>query len=147
MIQALILTAAIFERPGLASDRPVREEILLSTHGDDISFDRVDIVGSTRRPLALTFTNQASQGSGISHNVVILKPGSEDAVFARLYEVNFDLTQMTDHHLIVALGKPLSPGQSETLVVKFNEPGVYPFVCLMPGHGDMMGMKGKITVR
>jgi uncharacterized cupredoxin-like copper-binding protein len=124
-----------------------RVQILLSTQGDDISFDKREIEASVSKPLAIQFTNRASRDSAIIHNTVILRPGTEDQVFARLAEVDYDLAKLAGHPSVLAMGNPLEPGQSETLVVEFPEAGSYPFVCLMPGHGDMMGMRGVIVVK
>jgi plastocyanin len=122
-------------------------QILLSTQGDDISFDKREIEASVDRPLAIQFTNRASRDSAIVHNTVVLQPGTEEIVFAKLAEVDYELAKLAGHPAILALGAPLQPGQSETLVIKFPAAGTYPFVCLMPGHGDMMGMKGVILVK
>jgi plastocyanin len=124
-----------------------RIQILLSTQGDDISFDKREIEASLDKALAIQFTNRASRDSAIVHNTVILKPGTEELVFARLAEVDYDLAKLAGHPAILAMGRPLEPGQSETLVIQFPEAGTYPFVCLMPGHGDMMGMRGIILVK
>lgn len=127
---------------------PLRVDVRLSTKGDDVSFDKHELDVPTGRRLAITFVNGASAESAIFHNVVVLMPGpdTETQIFQKLYEVNFDLTKMVGDPRILALGKTLAPGDTETLTLQFPGPGTYPYVCLMPGHGDMMGMRGTIVV-
>ena len=132
---------------GSASAGPVRVDVVLSTRGDDISFDKQLIEVPSGRRLEITFKNEASERSAITHNTVVLLPGTETETFRRLHDVSFDLSQMAGDPGILALGTTLAPGDSETLSLRFPGPGSYPFVCLMPGHGDMMGMRGIIVVR
>ena len=131
-----------------ASGGPQRAEVRLSTNGDDISFDKRLIEVSNGRRLAITFVNGATPDSAIYHNTVVLMPGAENeaAIFRHLYDVSFDLGKMVGDPGILALGSALAPGQVETLMLRFPGPGTYPFICLMPGHGDMMGMRGTIVV-
>ena len=126
---------------------PQRAQILLSTMGDDIAFDHTAIEAEQARPLEITFTNKASAESAITHDVVVLLPGTQDAIFEALRAVDYDLQKLKGDPRILALGAELQPGRTQVLTVQFPAPGVYPFVCLMPGHGDMMGMSGTITVR
>ena len=47
---------------------------------------------------------------------------------------------------VVAHTKMLGPKESDSITLKFSEPGVYEFICTFPGHFQL-GMKGTITVQ
>lgn len=131
---------------GAAIAGPVRVEVQLSTDGT-FSFDQQQIVVPSGRRVALTFVNGASPESRMVHNTVVLRSAEDEvATFRHLYTSGFDLAAVADDPGVLALGRPLGPGETETLSVRFPGPGTYPFVCLMPGHGDMMGMRGTIVV-
>lgn len=122
-------------------------KVKLSTKGDDVSFDLSQIEARADRPLNITFVNRASADSGITHNVVVLMPGAEAAVIQRLADRGYQIEAFEKDPDVLGFGHALAPGASETLVVRFPGPGTYPYVCLMPGHADMMGMRGDIVVR
>lgn len=121
-------------------------EVHLSSHGDDIAFDRGTLHATTAHPLRLTFTNQASPGSDIFHNVVVARPGAGDALLQQLSEGSYDLGFLMGDARVIGMTRPLHPGESQTLTLSFDQEGAYPFICMMPGHGDLMGMRGVIEV-
>ena len=58
---------------------------------------------------------------------------------------NYELDKV-DQTMILAKTKILNPGESDTITFKPSSPGKYMYVCLMPAHGDMLGMKGYLTI-
>jgi azurin len=85
------------------------------------------------------------------HNVLVLKPGKEQAVGNQANTMITDPQAMTKNYIpeaakedIIAHTKILQDGQSETIEFTLpNTAGEYPFICTFPGH--WMLMKGKIT--
>lgn len=64
-------------------------------------------------------------------------------VFSELVQVNNAME--TDPGIVVAESGLVQAGESESLVVTFDEPGVYQFLCTVIGH-FVAGMHGTITV-
>ena len=120
--------------------------VSLSTKGNDIAFDQTSIQIPFAETITLTFANQALKGSEILHNVAILKPGSLDKFLNALQLSGYDLDKIKNDPSILIMTEALSPGASQTVEFHPGEPGFYPFVCVMPGHADMLGMKGILNI-
>ena len=125
---------------------PATIEIKLSTHGNNIAFDKNAIEVPLGKKVSVRFVNQASKESEILHNVAILKPGTFDEVIKELQKNGYDIEKMRKHPSIITMSKALAPAQEETLTFTPKEPGEYPYICLMAGHADMLGMKGIFKV-
>lgn len=125
---------------------PVVVQIDLSTKGDDIAFDKTSIQLVAGRRYRIRFRNLASPDSMIAHNVVVLRPGSEDRVIAKLQAVGYDLASLADDPDIIARSNTLNPGEHGEVAFAPVEAGIYPYLCSMPGHGDILGMKGLVNV-
>lgn len=122
------------------------QTIHLSTKGDDIAFDKSAISAPAGKDLALTFANDAKMDSEILHNVAVLKPGKADEVIKILQGNGYEIEKLRGSPLVIAMTKQLAPGTAEILKVPALEPGEYPFLCLMAGHADMLGMKGVLSI-
>jgi len=122
-------------------------DIRLSTKGNDIAFDQEAIQVPFSKTIKINFVNEAVMDSEILHNVAILRPGSYDSLMKELQASGYDIEKFRNHPNVIAMTKALDPGQSETLSFTPDKPGFYPYVCLMAGHGDMLGMKGILNVK
>ncbi len=122
-------------------------DLKLSTSGNDIAFDKGEIEAPFGSTIKIRFFNQAAKGSEILHNVAILKPGTYDEFIKDLQKSGYDLEKMSKHPSIITMTKTLSPGDEESVSFLPSEPGSYPYVCIMAGHGDMLGMKGVLKVK
>ncbi|MDD9952328.1 MAG: plastocyanin/azurin family copper-binding protein [Zetaproteobacteria bacterium] len=123
--------------------------INLSTKGNDIAFDSEAIQVPFGRDFPLIFKNRAKTDSEIIHNIAILKPGSTDVVLEYFEEHDYDMDLMRKHPAVLAMTPQLEPGQTGTLQLGpklLSKPGLYPYICLVPGHADMLGMKGVMSV-
>ena len=84
----------------------------------------------------------------MSHNFVILKPGSNDAKFAEasaMVRPDFIAPPLKSQ---VLFATPLA-GNGETVSAEFTapaKPGRYTFICTFPGH-FAAGMKGVLVVK
>ena len=122
-------------------------QVRLSTKGNDIAFDQAAIQVPFGKKVQLKFSNEAAKGSEILHNVAILKPGTTDEVLKELQANGYDIAKMRTNKSVIVMTKALEPGAEETLEFLPSEPGFYPYICLMAGHADMLGMKGLLNVK
>lgn len=121
-------------------------DVDLLSEGSEIKFDKQTINVKFGQSIHLTYRNKAPLDSEITHNVAIINLGFEDRLIASLKEHDYDLSKI-DQKYFVAKTKILNPGESDTITFKPKKPGVYTYICLMPGHGSMLGMKGYLTVQ
>ncbi|MFK7873824.1 MAG: plastocyanin/azurin family copper-binding protein [Oligoflexales bacterium] len=123
--------------------------INLSTKGNNIAFDTEKIKIKLGQGLRIKFKNLAFKDSGIFHNIAILKPGTLDEVLTYFEANDYDQKKVSEHKAVIAITPMLNPNQEQEVVVKpsqLSKPGEYPYVCLVPGHADMLGMKGVLVV-
>jgi azurin len=81
----------------------------------------------------------------MTHNVVILKPGTDIADFADVAH-NAPKEQYVPSavaSLIIAHTRLISGGESDEVEFMIDQPGVYDFICSFPGHWGTM--QGKIV--
>lgn len=67
-----------------------------------------------------------------------------------LEKVDYDAEKIAKHPSVLAISPTLDPGKSAEFVLTpkmLDKPGFYPYVCLIPGHADMLGMKGVLHVK
>lgn len=134
-------------RSNAAAKNEALIDVRLSTKGNDIAFDQEAIQVPFGKVIKINFVNEAVKDSEILHNVAILKPGTYDSLMKELQASGYDIEKFRNHPSVLAMTKALDPGQSETLSFTPDKPGFYPYVCLMAGHGDMLGMKGMLNVK
>lgn len=140
---AWLLTATT-RNPALASGDAI--EINLSTKGNDIAFDQATIQIVAGQSVRIRFINQAALSSEIQHNIAILRPGSLDAVIKALQKGEYEIEKLRSDRNVIAMTRVMNPGSEEVLEITLKEPGVYPYICMMAGHADIMNMKGLINV-
>jgi azurin len=121
--------------------------VKLSTTGNEVTFDQQRIDLPLVKTIRLRYKNDAPLDSQISHNVALIRPERVDAVMAILQEHDYNLDSLKGSPDILVITKVLNPGQED--VVDFSPPsaGQYIYICLMPGHGDMLGMRGVLTIK
>lgn len=122
-------------------------DVRLSTKGNDIAFDQTAIQVPFGKKVQLKFINEAAKGSEILHNVAVLKPGTTDKVLKELQSNGYDIEKMRTNKSVLAMTKAIEPGAEAELEFMPDKPGFYPYICLMAGHADMLGMKGTLNVK
>lgn len=120
--------------------------VILSTNGNDIAFDQTALQVPMAETVSMRFSNEAAKGSEILHNVAILKPGSLDVFLVDLQKSGYDIEKVKNHPSVLAMTAALLPGSNEVLNFQPPGPGFYPYVCVMAGHADMLGMKGVLNI-
>lgn len=130
---------------GVSKSDAVEFKIHLVSNSGDISFDKKKISVPFGKKIILTYFNDSETSSEILHNVAVIKMGMEKNVVESLVKNNYDLSKV-DPSYFLARTKVLKPGEKDTISFQPSEPGEYTYICLMPGHLTMMGMKGTLTV-
>ena len=127
-----------------AVNEPVLFNIELMTSGEEFSFDKKLIEAPIGKKIKLKYSNKMDQ-QGVYHNIAIVKLSKEKELFKNLKKVNYDLKKV-DRSILLAMTKELKYGESDTVEFMPDEVGIYVYVCLLPGHGDMMGMRGELRI-
>ena len=121
-------------------------EVRISAVPNQLAFSPTEVRVRTSRQVRLTFDNPDIQ----IHNLVIVKPGSENEVGSLADQMAQDPDAFAKHFVptsdkIVWSSPLVNPNQR--VVLDFSapaEPGRYPFICTFPGHWRVM--KGTLVV-
>jgi azurin len=113
---------------------------------ENMRFDKEVFKVHAGKKVSLIFKNTAAPSvAAMSHNVVILTPGTEIADFAEVAR-NAQKEQFIPSaaaSLIIAHTRLIGGGESDEVDFTINQPGVYDFICSYPGHWGTM--QGKIV--
>jgi azurin len=130
--------------PG-AEQQPFTDTIDLQAN-ENMRFNKELFKIHARKKIILIFKNtSASSGAAMTHNVVILEPGTDIADFADVAH-NAQKEQYIPSaaaSLIIAHTRLVSGGESDKVEFTIDQPGVYDFICSTPGHWGTM--QGKIV--
>lgn len=113
------------------------------TGSDDMKYDKTLFKVKAGQKITLDFKNVGKQpAAAMSHNVVILKPGTDVQAFGEAAipaaATGHIPPSMTDD--VLAHTKLLGPGESDKITFTLPDAGVYDFICTFPGHfGTMHG--------
>lgn len=150
-VGVVCMMLAIVSGQGFGKDKNKKEEISLSvslsTKGNNIEFDQKSLQVPFGSKVTLKFRNMAATHSQIDHNVVILKPGTEDSFIADLQRDSYDMEKVRKSPHVIVVSRLLHPEEETKISFTPEKPGFYPYLCVMPGHGDILGMKGVLYVK
>ncbi|MCS7056508.1 MAG: plastocyanin/azurin family copper-binding protein [Thermoflexales bacterium] len=127
-----------------ASGTPVTLEI--GSKGDALEYDKTTLEVPAGSKVTLNLKNNASPGSGVLHNWVLVRPGTLDAVAAdgiAAGEANGYLKP--NDNRVIAHTKMAKEGETVSVTFDAPPPGTYDFVCTFPGHATLM--RGKFIVK
>ena len=133
--------------PLYAAAPPIKVEV---TVNDQIRYSTKRLEGKAGVPMAITLKHTGKiPKASMSHNMVILKPGSMVASISAkcglAKDTNYIASDAETRSAILAFAPQLGPGDSHVIKFTPKEPGDYPFLCTFPGHfGEMSGI---ITVK
>jgi azurin len=146
-MKIILLIIAAMIAPLAAATAPIKIEI---TANDQMRYSTKKIEGKVGVPMEITIKHIGKiPKASMSHNLVILKPGSMMAMISakciQAKDNNYIATDAESKAAILAYSPQLGPGESH--VVKFTptEVGNYPYLCTFPGH--FSEMNGIITVK
>lgn len=120
------------------------------TAGDDMKYDKTTIAAKPGEQLRIVLKPKGAMPKiAMSHNVVVLKAGTDAAAFvnAGVAARPTDFIAPAQAANVIA-HTPLA-GNGETVEITFKVPaavGSYPYVCTFPGH-FAGGMKGALVVK
>ena len=134
------------EAPG--ADIPGIDSVSVTDHiklegRDNMTYDKTLFKVKAGQKVTLDFKNAGKlPAAAMSHNVVILKPGTDVQAFGEA-----GIAAAATEHIppamkddVIANTKLLGPGQSDQITFTLPDPGVYDFICTFPGHfGTMHG--------
>lgn len=134
------------EAPG--ADIPGIDTVSVTDHikldgMDDMKYDKTLFKVKAGQKITLDFKNIGKlPAAAMSHNVVILKPGTDVQAFGEAA-----IPAAATEHIppsmkddVIANTKLLGPGQSDKITFTLPDAGVYDFICTFPGHfGTMHG--------
>lgn len=134
------------EAPG--ADIPGIDSVSVTDHikldgMDDMKYDKTLFKVKAGQKITLDFKNIGKlPAAAMSHNVVILKPGTDVQAFGTAA-----ISAAATEHIppamkddVIANTKLLGPGQSDQITFTLPDAGVYDFICTFPGHfGTMHG--------
>lgn len=147
MMKFLFLFLAALVTPLSATTPPIKIEL---TANDQMRYSTRKIEGKVGVPMEITLKHTGKiPKASMSHNLVILKPGSMLAMISvkcsQAKDTNYVATDPESKAAILAFSPQLGPGESH--VIKFTpaEAGDYPYLCTFPGH--FSEMHGIISVK
>jgi len=139
-------TSTASQAPG--ADIPGIDTVAVSDHikldgMDDMKYDRTLFKVKAGQKVTLDFKNIGKlPAAAMSHNVVILKPGTDVQAFGEA-AISAAATEHIPPSMkddVIAHTKLLGPGQSDQITFTLPGAGVYDFICTFPGHfGTMHG--------
>lgn len=117
------------------------------TGNDTMKYNITSIDMKVGEEVKVTLTNEGTMPKqAMAHNLVVLKPGSDANAFSMAAAAAPDHIPPSLQGEIIAHTKLLGPKESDSVTLKFDQPGVYPYLCSFPGHYQV-GMHGTITVK
>jgi azurin len=139
----LLLACIALLTPSHAAPPPVKVEV---TVNDQIRYSTKKLEGKVGVPMEITLKHIGKiPKASMSHNLVILKPGSMVAMISakcgQAKDNNYIATDAETKAAILAFAPQLGPGESHVIKFTPKEAGEYPFLCTFPGHfGEMNGV-------
>jgi len=114
--------------------------------GENMRFDNELFRVRTGKKIILLFTNTgAKSATSMTHNVVVLKKGTDIADFADAVHnaKNEQYVPESVAPLVIAHTKMVGGSDSDKIEFTMEEPGIYDYICSFPGHWGTM--QGKIV--
>ncbi len=145
-----LLCVALFVSAGVgrAAEAPARTVSLSAT--DALKYDIVTIAAKPGERIHLVLkTVSALPKIAMSHNFVILKPGTDQTAFLNACAQAHDHDYLAPEFAAKVLVATKMAAGGETVEATFTAPtapGSYPYICSFPGH-MLAGMKGTLVVK
>lgn len=130
-----------------APDEAISNTIMI-TGNDQMKYSMTAFTVKAGEPITLTIKNVGKlPAETMSHDIVVLKPGSDYKAFGAAATQAKELDKMTaaEQGEMIAHSKMLGPGEEQTITFTLPAPGEYPFLCTFPGH--YINMHGTFTAK
>jgi len=114
----------------------------ISAKGEELLFDKDKLAAPAGSKITLIFKNPSTV---LSHNWVLVKPGTEDRVAADGLAAGEAKGYLKDNDPdVLATTKLVKPGETDTITFDAPAKGSYPYICTFPGHHVLM--KGTLVI-
>jgi azurin len=114
----------------------------IGSKGEEPMYDKDKLQASAGSKITLNFKNNST---ALSHNWVLVKPGTQDSVAAAGITAGEAKGYIPDDPNIIAHTPLTKPGQTDTITFDAPAAGDYPYICTFPGHSVLM--KGTLTIK
>jgi azurin len=126
---------------GGSSGGPVTLDI--GSQGENLMYDKSTLQAPAGSKITLNFKNNST---ALSHNWVLVKPGTEATVATAGMAAGEAKDYIPDNDPnVLAHTKLTKPGASNSVTFDAPPAGDYPFICTFPGHYTLM--KGTLTIK
>ena len=114
---------------------------------DKMQFDQAELTAFEGQTVVLILHHIGTMPvTAMGHNFVLLTKGTSTSEFAKnASKAKANNYIPTDESNIIAYTGLIGGGESDTVVFKAPEKGVYDFLCSFPGHYSIM--KGKFNIK
>ncbi len=151
-MSALILAGcggAAAPAPTAKPAEPAKPAVVLDlgTKGDELAFDKTALSAAAGSRITIRFNNMAGAGSGMLHNVVVLKAGaSADGVATDGIAAGDAAGYLkAGDTRVLAASKMIKGGEKTEFSFDAPAPGDYVVICTFPGHYVLM--RATLTVK
>ncbi len=120
------------------SRAPKEVTLKLAAVGEPLRYDKPELKVPANSRVTLTLTN-AAPGAALSHNFVLVQPGTADAVGVAAASAGGDREYIPSHYAVIANSPPARPGEKVTVSFLAPPAGSYEFLCTVPSHAAMRG--------
>lgn len=118
-----------------------------SANAGEFKFSNTAIEAPAGSKITLKFNNKTDPGAAVSHNWVLVKPGTEDTVVNNGTAAGDAAGWLkADDPNVIAHTKLIKGGESDTINFDAPPAGAYTYLCSFPGH-YAGGMKGTLTIK
>lgn len=114
----------------------------IGSKGEELMYDKDKLQASAGSKITLNFKNNSTS---LSHNWVLVKPGTQDSVAAAGITAGEAKGYIPDDPNIIVHTPLTKPGQTDTITFDAPAAGDYPYICTFPGHSVLM--KGTLTIK
>lgn len=147
----LVTTLALALALGSYSTRAMADEEkkVTITGNDQMKFDVTAFEVKAGQKVTVTISDTGKlPKAAMSHNFVLLKPGTDVTAFATAGISKADSEYIAPEQADKVIVKTKLVGSGESDSVTFTAPaaGTYDYICTFPGH-VMAGMRGVMTVK
>lgn len=119
----------------------------IANQGLELKFNKERLEAPAGSKITLVLKNDTQPDSGMQHNWVLVKPGTEPMVAADGISAGADNAWLKpkDDRVIAHTAKMVKGGESVTVTFDAPPPGEYPYICTFPGHAGVM--KGVLVIK
>ena len=132
--------------PPLAADTAPAGDVIelkIESVAENMTFNLTSLTVPTGRRVHIVLKNNAKSPL-MPHNWMVVRTGTEAAVALAGLNAGKDAQYVPKSDDVIAATPLAPPGGTAELTFTAPAPGVYPYICTVPGH--YMLMKGKLTV-